>query len=46
MDQPNAIPYVTSYYKKKSVLFNRKSKKKLKDESYQVYIDTSFKEEY
>ena len=42
--QPNAIPYVTSYYKKDwgfCLEYNRL--KKLKNQKYKVYINSSFK---
>ena len=43
--QPNAIPYVTSYYKKNwGFCVSHKERKKLKKNSdYRVYIDSSFK---
>ena len=43
-DQPNAIPYVTSYYKKDWGFCLQYNKlKKLKDDKYKVYINSSFK---
>ena len=41
---PKAIPYITSYYKKRSgFCISDKEKKKLKNGNYTVKIDTSFK---
>ena len=43
-DQPKAIPYVTSYYKKNWGFCLQYNKfKKLKDDKYKVYINSSFK---
>jgi aminopeptidase-like protein len=43
-ERPNAIPYVTSYYKKDwGFCMSQSQKKKLKDEVYDVYIDSKFK---
>ena len=43
-DQPKAIPYVTSYYKKRwGFCIQDNIKKKLKSEKYRVYIDAKFK---
>tara|TARA_Y100001970_G_C14249269_1_gene870593 strand:- start:3590 stop:4858 length:1269 start_codon:yes stop_codon:yes gene_type:complete len=43
-DQPNAIPYVTSYYKKDWGFCLQYNKfKKLKNDEYRVYINSSFK---
>lgn len=42
--QPNAIPYVTSYYKKNwGFCLTYKQKTKLKDKKYKIFIDSSFK---
>ena len=42
--QPNAIPYVTSYYKKKwGFCLSENDKKKLKKKNYRVFIDSKFK---
>lgn len=42
--QPNAIPYVTSYYKKRwGFCIKDNIKKKLKSGKYTVYIDSKFK---
>ena len=42
-DQPKAIPYVTSYYKKSwGFCMSDNLKKKLKNETYKVYIDSKF----
>ena len=42
--RPNAIPYVTSYYKKDwGFCISEKKKKKLKDGLYKVFIDSNFK---
>ena len=42
--RPNAIPYVTSYYKKDwGFCVSENKKKKLKEGLYKVYIDSSFK---
>ncbi len=42
--QPNAIPYVTSYYKKQwGFCLKDNDKKKLKNENYDVFIDAPFK---
>ncbi len=43
-DQPNAIPYVTSYYKKDwGFCMSYNKKKKLKNKNYHVFIDSKFK---
>tara|TARA_B100000989_G_scaffold298684_1_gene289098 strand:+ start:1481 stop:2749 length:1269 start_codon:yes stop_codon:yes gene_type:complete len=43
-ENPKAIPYVTSYYKKRSgFCISDKEKKKLKNGNYIIKIDTSFK---
>ena len=43
-ERPNAIPYVTSYYKKYwGFCMSHKQKKKLKDKVYDVYINSNFK---
>ena len=43
-EQPNAIPYVTSYYNKDwGFCLAYKKLKKLKNENYHVYIDSKFK---
>jgi len=42
--QPNAIPYVTSYYKKQwGFCIKHKDRKKLKKTNYHVYIDSELK---
>jgi len=42
--QPNAIPYVTSYYKKKwGFCISENERKKLKKEKYKVFINSKFK---
>ena len=42
--QPNAIPYVTSYYNKQwGFCLKENDKKKLKNEKYDVFIDAPFK---
>ena len=42
--QPNAIPYVTSYYKKRwGFCIQDNIRKKLKSGEYRVYIDSKFK---
>ena len=42
--RPNAIPYVTSYYKKKwGFCLSKNQLKKLKNETYKVKIDSNFK---
>ncbi len=41
--RPNAIPYVTSYYKKDwGFCISENNKKKLRNGKYKVFIDTSF----
>ena len=43
-DQPKAIPYVTSYYKKRwGFCISEKDKKKLKPGNYKVFINSKFK---
>ena len=43
-DQPDSIPYVTSYYKKTwGFCLSEKQKKKLPNGSYKVFIDSNFK---
>ena len=43
-DQPNAIPYVTSYYKKRwGFCLSDNEKKKLPKGKYKAFIDSSFK---
>ena len=43
-NQPNAIPYVTSYYKKNwGFCITQNQKKKLSKEKYKVHIDSKFK---
>lgn len=43
--QPNAIPYVTSYYKKRyGFCMTEEQKNKLTDEKYHIYIDSAFSE--
>ena len=43
-NQPNAIPYVTSYYKKRwGFCISEKKKKKLQSGNYKVFIDSKFK---
>ena len=42
-DQPNAIPYVTSYYKKNwGFCLTQEERDKLKEGEYSVHIDSSF----
>ena len=42
-NQPNSIPYVTSYYKKRwGFCKSKKKKKKLPNGSYKVFIDSNF----
>jgi len=44
-NQPTAIPYVTSYYKKRwGFCIQHKKREKLKKGSYQVYIDSELKD--
>ena len=42
-DQPNSIPYVTSYYKKGGGFVYLKKKKKLPSGNYRVFINSSLK---
>ena len=43
-DQPNSIPYVTSYYKKNwGFCLSENKKKKLPNGNYKVFIDSDFK---
>ena len=45
-DQPKAIPYVTSYYKKRwGFCIQDNIKKKLKSEKYRVNIDSKYKKD-
>ena len=42
-DNPNAVPYLTSYYKKQwGFCLSDKQRKKLKPETYEVLIDSEF----
>ena len=44
-DQPNAIPYVTSYYKENwGFCLSHNDRKKLKDGKYRIYIDSTLKD--
>lgn len=44
-NQPNAIPYVTSYYKKRyGFCMTEEQKNALTEEKYHIYIDSSFSE--
>lgn len=44
-DQPDLIPYITSYYKERwGFCMSENQKKTLKDEKYRVEIDSSFKD--
>jgi len=44
-DQPNAIPYVTSYYKKMwGFCISHKDRERLKEGKYRVFIDSELKE--
>mgnify|MGYP001164002888 FL=1 len=46
-DKPNAIPYITSYYEDKwGFCIKHEDLKKLNDDSYQVYIDSTHKNGY
>lgn len=43
-DQPNAVPYVTSYYKKRwGFCLSENEKKKLPEGKYRVFINSNFK---
>mgnify|MGYP000294768345 CR=1 FL=1 len=43
-NQPKAIPYITSYYKKRwGFCIKYKDYKKLKDGNYHVFINSNFK---
>ena len=43
-DQPDAIPYVTSYYKKVGVFcMSEDQKKKLQSGKYKIIVDSNFK---
>jgi aminopeptidase-like protein len=43
--QPNAIPYITSYYKERwGFCITHREREKLKDGNYQVYIDSELKD--
>jgi len=44
-DQPNAIPYVTSYYNENwGFCISHNDRKKLKDGKYRIYIDSTLKD--
>tara|TARA_Y100000766_G_scaffold273409_1_gene274275 strand:+ start:1661 stop:2947 length:1287 start_codon:yes stop_codon:yes gene_type:complete len=44
-EQPNSIPYVTSYYEEKwGFCMTHKQRSKLKNEKYSVYVDSELKE--
>ena len=43
-DQPNSVPYVTSYYKKRwGFCLSENEKRKLPKGKYRVFIDSNFK---
>jgi aminopeptidase-like protein len=46
-EQPEAIPYITSYYKERwGFCISNNQRRKLKDGSYRVYIDSSHRDGY